>query len=158
MRMMLATLLTITLAIPAVAQSDASHAGAAEFSGFRTYWAEKREGCQPMVSFTVKNASSGEIGPIDVRMEVLDKDKKSVFASGSASLPALDLPPGHVKDITIGGDHDIAPRDCRGDMHEAAFSDINFAVRLTAAIGQDHTSVEILREAPMKEERIPAQQ
>jgi hypothetical protein len=158
MRLMLVTLLTIAIATPAVAQSDTSHAGAAEFVGFKTYWAEKREGCQPMVSFTVKNASSGDIGPIDVHMEVLDKDKKSVFARGFASLPSADLPPGHAKEVVIGGDHDIAPRDCLGDMHEAAFSDINFAVRLTTTIGQDHESVEILRDAPMREERIPAQQ
>ena len=157
MRLMLATFLTVALATGAVAQSDVPRAGGAEFSGFKTYWAEKRESCQPMISFKIKNTSPGAIGPIGVRMEVVDKDKGSVFASGLASVPSAELPPGNSKEIAIGGDHEIAPHDCLGDMHETAFSTIHFAIRLTATTGQDPTSVEILREEPMKDELVPAQ-
>jgi hypothetical protein len=42
-------------------------------------------------------------------------------------------------------------------MHEMAFSTIHFAIRLTATVGQDPKSVEIARDEPMKEERVPAQ-
>ena len=148
MRLMLATFLTVALATGAVAQSDVPRAGGAEFSGFKTYWAEKRESCQPMISFKIKNTSPGAIGPIGVRMEV---------ASGLASVPSAELPPGNSKEIAIGGDHEITPHDCLGDMHETAFSTIHFAIRLTATTGQDPTSVEILREEPMKDELVPAQ-
>jgi hypothetical protein len=157
MRLILATLLTMALTTPAVAQSDVPHAGGAEFFGFKTYWTKKREGCQPMISFKIKNTSSGDVGPIEFRMEVVDKDKKSVFAGGSASVRSIDLPPGHTTEIAIGGDHDITPRDCLGDMHESAFSTIHFAIRLTATVGQDPMSVEIVRDEPMKDERVPAQ-
>ncbi len=121
MRLMLATLLTMAVATPAFAQSDVSRAGAAELFGFKTYWAEKREGCQPMISFRIKNTSSGDIGPIEFHMEVLDKDKKSVFANGLASMPSSDLPPGHTREIVIGGDHDITPRDCLGTCMKMLF-------------------------------------
>jgi hypothetical protein len=157
MRLMLVTLLTMALTASAVAQSDSPRAGGAEFFGFKTYWVEKREGCQPTISFNIKNASSGPIGPIEFSMEVVDKDKKSVFAGGLASVPSTDLPPGHTKAIAIGGDHDITAHDCLGDMHEMAFSTIHFAIRLTATVGQDPKSVEIARDEPMKEERVPAQ-
>jgi hypothetical protein len=140
---------------PAGAQSDVARAGGGEFSSFKTYWVEKREGCKPMVSFRIKNVSSGAIEPIEVRMEVLDKDKKSVFAGGSAMIAPADLPPGGTKDIAIGADHDITSRDCIGDMHQIPFSDIHFAVRLTATV--DHaTNIEILPEQPMKPDRVPA--
>ena len=43
MRLMLATLLTLTLAAPAVAQSDAPRAGGAEFFGLKTYWSRSRQ-------------------------------------------------------------------------------------------------------------------
>lgn len=157
MRLILATLLTTALATPAVAQSDVPHAGGAEFFGFKTYWTKKREGCQPMISFKIRNTSSGDIGPIEFRMEVVDEDKKSVFAGGMASVPSADLPPGQTKEIAIGGDHDITPRECLGDMHEMAFSSIHFAIRLTATVGQDPVAVEIVRDEPMQEERVPAQ-
>jgi hypothetical protein len=157
MRVIIAMLLTLILAAPAVAQSDGARTGGAEFFGVKTYWAQKREGCQPMVSFTIKNATSGAIGPIQFRMQVVDMDTKSVFASGSASVSSTDLPPGHTQEIAIGGDHDIMPRDCLGDMHEMAFSNIHFAIRLTAAVGQDPVTVEIARDEPIKEERVPSQ-
>jgi hypothetical protein len=157
MRFIFATLLTLTLAAPAVAQSDAPRAGGAEFFGLKTYWAQKREGCQPMVSLKIKNTSSGGIGPIQFRMEVVDMDNKSVFASGSALVSSSDLPPGHAQEIAIGGDRDIMPRDCLGDMHEMAFSNIHFAIRLTATVGQDPVAVEIARDEPIKEERVPSQ-
>jgi hypothetical protein len=157
MRLILATLLTTALAAPAVAQSDVAHAGGAEFFGFKTYWAQKREGCRPMISFKIRNTSSGNVGPIEFHMDVVDTDKKSVFAGGLASVPSTELPPGETKEIAIGGDHDITPRDCLGDMHEMAFSGIHFAVRLTATVGQDSTAVEIVQDAPMQEERVPAQ-
>jgi hypothetical protein len=157
MRLILATLLTMALTTPAVAQSDVPHAGGAEFFGFKTYWTKKREGCQPMISLKIKNTSSGDVGPIEFRMEVVDKDKKSVFAGGSASVRSIDLPPGRITEIAIGGDHDITPRDCLGDMHESAFSTIHFAIRLTATVGQDPMSVEIVRDEPMKDERVPVQ-
>jgi hypothetical protein len=140
---------------PACAQSDVARAGGGEFSGFKTYWAEKREGCRPMISFRIKNVSSGAIEPIEVRLEVLDKDKKSVFAGGSAAIAPADLPPGGTKDVAIGADHDITSRDCIGDMHQIPFSDIHFAVRLTATVGQNATKVEILPEQPMKQDRVP---
>ena len=157
MRLRLATLLTVALATSAIAQSEVPRAGGAEFSGFKTYWAEKRESCQPMISFKIKNASSGAIGPINVRMEVVDKDKGTVFAGGLASVPSAELAPGNAKEIAIGGDHEIAPHDCLGDMHETAFSTIHFVIRLTATAGQDPTSVEILRDEPMKDELVPDQ-
>jgi hypothetical protein len=154
MRLMLSTLLTISLATPAGAQSNL-RVGGAEFSGFKTYWAEQREGCKPMISFKIKNTSSGDIEPIEFRMEVVDKDRGAVFAGGSASVPSTEVPPGHTKEIAIGGDHDITPHDCLGDMHESAFSTIHFAIRLTATAGQ--ASVEVVRDEPIKEELVPAQ-
>ena len=157
MRFIFATLLTLTMAAPAVAQSEGTHAGGAEFFGLKTYWAQKREGCQPMVSFKIKNTSSGDIGPIQFRMEVVDMDNKSVFASGLASVSSTDLPPGHTQEIAIGGDRDIMPRDCLGDMHETAFSSIHFAIRLSATVGKDPVTVEIARDEPIKEERVPSQ-
>ena len=156
MKRFILVLLAIPLAGPACAQSDVARAGGGEFSGFKTYWAEKREGCRPMISFRIKNVSSGAIEPIEVQMEVLDKDKKSVFAGGSAAITPADLPPGGTKDIAIGADHDITSRDCIGDMHQIPFSDIHFAVRLTATVGQNPTHVEILPEQPMKQDRVPA--
>jgi hypothetical protein len=158
MRLILAALLTTALATPSIAQSDVAQAGGAEFFGFKTYWANKREGCQPVIAFKIRNASSGDVGPINFRMEVLDSDKKSVFAGGAASVLAADLPPGRTQEIAIGGDHDITPRDCQGDMHQMAFSGIHFAVRLTATVGQDPASIEIVRDEPMTEERVPPQQ
>ncbi len=158
MRTMLATLLTVALVTGAPAQSEVPRAGGAEFSGFKTYWAEKRESCQPMISFKIKNTSSGTIGPIRIYMEVVDKDKGSVFAGGLISVPSSELPPGNAKEVAIGGDHEIAPRDCLGDMHETAFSTIHFVIRLIATAGQDPTSVEILRDEPMKDEVVPAQE
>ena len=149
--------LIMVLAAPAFAQSDMARAGGAEFFGFKTYWADKREGCRPMISFKVKNVSSAEVGAIDIRMDVLDKDKNAVFAGGSAAVTATDLPPGQIREVAIGGDHEIAPRDCRGDMHQSPLSGIHFAVRLTAKVGADPTGVEILAEEPMKQDRIPAQ-
>jgi hypothetical protein len=157
MRLIVAVLLTTAVAAPAVAQSDVPHAGGAEFFGFKTYWAQKREGCRPMISFKIRNTSSGDVGPIEFRMEVVDNDKKSVFADGLASVPSTDLPPGQTKEIAIGGDHDITPRQCLGDMHEMAFSGMHFAIRLTARVGQDPACVEIMRDAPMQEERVPVQ-
>ena len=147
-------MLALASAGPACAQSDVARAGGGEFSAFKTYWAEKREGCTPMISFTIKNVSSGAIEPIEVRMEVLDKDKKSVFAGGSAAI--ADLPPGGTKDIAIGADHDITSRDCIGDMHQIPFSDVHFAVRLSATVGHNASNVEILPEQPMKPDRVPA--
>ena len=149
--------LALALALPAFAQSDAPRVGGAAFSGFKTYWADRREGCRPMVSFTVRNDSSAPVGPIDIRMEVLDKDKDAVFAGGSATVAAADLPPGRSADIAIGGDRDITPRDCRGDMHQSPLSAIHFAVRLTAKIGPGQPGVEILRNEPMTQQRVPAQ-
>jgi hypothetical protein len=148
--------LALALALPAFAQSDAPRVGGAAFSGFKTYWADRREGCRPMVSFTVRNVASEPVGPIDIRMEVLDKDKDAVFAGGSATVAAAELSPGRSADIAIGGDHDITPRDCRGDMHQSPFSAIHFTVRLSARIGQDQAGVEILRDEPMTQQRIPA--
>jgi hypothetical protein len=156
MRPMLIALATV-LALPAFAQSDAPRAGAAAFSGFKTYWAERRDGCRPMISFTVRNDSPESVGPIDIRMEVVDKDKGAVFAGGAATVASAGLPPGQSADIAIGGDHDITPRDCRGDMHQSPFSAIHFTVRLTAKIGQDQAGVEILRDEPMTQQRVPAQ-
>jgi len=141
---------------PACAQSDVARAGGGEFSNFKTYWLEKRESCKPMVSFRIKNVSSGAIEPIEVRMEVLDKDKKSVFAGGSAMIAPADLPAGGTKDIAIGADQDITSRDCIGDMHQIPFSDIHFAVRLTATVDHNPTNIEILPEQPMKQDRVPA--
>jgi len=157
MRLMFATLLTLAVATTAVAQSDVRRAGGAEFFGVRTYWAEKREGCQPMISVKIENTLSGDVGPIELRMEVVDKDKRSVVAGGLASVPATDLPPGHTKEIAIGGDHDITAHECLGDMHEMAFSTIHFAIRLTAKVGQDPVSVEIARDEPMTDERVRSQ-
>jgi hypothetical protein len=42
-------------------------------------------------------------------------------------------------------------------MHEAAFSTIHFVIRLSATAGQDATSVEILRDEPVKDELVPDQ-
>jgi hypothetical protein len=151
-------LLTVALATQdAVAQSGVTRAAGGEFSGVKTYWAEQREGCQPMISLTVKNPSSGDIGPIELRMEVMDKDKNAVFARGSASILATELRPGHTKELAIGGDHDIALHDCRGDMHEMAFSTIHFTVRLTATASRDTAGAEIVRDEPMGDEVVSAQ-
>ena len=147
-------MLALASAGPACAQSDVARAGGGEFSAFKTYWAEKREGCTQTIAFTIKNVSSGAIEPIEVRMEVLDKDKKSVFAGGSAAI--ADLQPGATKDIAIGADHDITSRDCIGDMHQIPFSDVHFTVRLTATVGHNSSNVEILPEQPMKPDRVPA--
>jgi hypothetical protein len=152
MRPLFGTLLVITAASPAVAQSS----GGAAFSGVRTYWAEKREGCQPLVAVTVKNVSAATIGPIGLRMEVIDTDTKSAFARGEASVPATELPPGRATTITIGGDRDITPLDCLGDMHEAPFSTIHFAIRLTATIGADPAIVQIAAAEPMSDQRVSA--
>ena len=108
-----------------------------------------------MISFSVKNISSEDIGPIKFRLEVVDKDKGSVFAGGAAVVPSSELPPGHTKEIAIGGDHEITPHDCLGDMHEAAFSTIHFAVRLTATAGDDPANIEIVQEEPMKDGACP---
>ena len=156
MRSMLATLLTMAVATPAFAQTDISRAGAVELFGLKTYWVKKPDSCQPMISFRIRNTSSEDIGPIEFHMEVVDKDKASIFANGFASIPLSDFPAGHTREMIIGGDHDITPRDCLGDMHEAAFSAIHFAVRLTATVGPDRTGVKVVREEPMKEERVPA--
>jgi hypothetical protein len=155
MRTMLATLLATTLTTPAVAQSDVARAGGVEFFGFNTYWAEKPEGCQPIISLKIKNTSSGDIGPIEFRMEVVDNDNGSVFAGGSASVPSTELPTGHTEEMAIWGDHDITLHDCLGDMHQIAFSTIHFAVRLTATVGQDPVRVEIIRDKPMTNELVP---
>ncbi|HEY4041767.1 MAG TPA: hypothetical protein VGM32_07965 [Rhodopila sp.] len=158
MRWMLATFLTMTLVFPAVADSDAKIVGGAAFSDFKTYWAQKRDGCQPMIAFKLENTSPGEIGPIAIRLEVVDTDKGSAFAAGGVSLPSSDLPPGHVKDISIGGDHDISAHDCLGDMHETAFSAVHFLVRLSATAGPDAANVEIVRDVPMQPALVAAQQ
>ena len=42
-------------------------------------------------------------------------------------------------------------------MHETAFSTIHFVIRLTATAGEDPTSVELLREEPMKDELVADQ-
>jgi hypothetical protein len=157
MRLMLATLLTTAVAAQAVAQSDVVRAGGAEFFGFKTYWAEKRDGCQPMISLKIKNPSSGDLGPIALRLDVVDKDKNAVFARGLASVASTELPPGRTKDIAVGGDHDITAHECLGDMHEMAFSGIHFAVRLTATAGQDPAGAEIVRDEPMRDELVPEQ-
>jgi hypothetical protein len=154
MRLMLATLLTSAVATQAVAQSDVVRAGGAEFFGFKTYWAEKREGCQPMISLKIKNPSSGDLG---LHLDVVDKDKNAVFARGQASVPSTELPPGRTKDIAVGGDHDITTHECLGDMHEIAFSGIHFAVRLTATADPAAAGVEILRDEAMKEELVREQ-
>jgi hypothetical protein len=154
---MLATLLTVALATTSFAQPDVARVDGAEFSGFRTYWTQKRESCQPMISLKIKNTSSGAIGPIRVNMEVVDTDNGSVFAGGLALLPSAELQPGNTKEITIGGDREIAPHDCLGDMHEAAFATVHFVIRLTATAGQDPTSVKILRDEPVKDDVVPAQ-
>jgi hypothetical protein len=86
-------------------------------------------------------------------MTVVDNDAKSVFADGAASVPSADLPPGGTKAVIIGGSRDITAHDCLGDMHETPFSTIHFVVRLTAAIGQDSTRIELIADAPMTEDR-----
>lgn len=149
-------MLALTLAGPACAQSATARAGGGEFSGFKTYWAENKDGCRPMISFKIKNVSSGDIGPIDVHMEVLDRDKKSIFASGSATVTPAELPQGASKDVAVAGDHNITARDCLGDMHQPAFSEVHFAIRLTATLGHDPSGVEIFPEQPIKDERVPA--
>ena len=113
MRPLLVAFVATLLAVPAFAQGDVPRVGGAAFSGFKTYWADRREGCRPMVSFTVRNDSSELVGPIDIRMEVLDKDKGAVFAGGTATVASAALPPGQGAEVAIGGDHDITPRDCR---------------------------------------------
>jgi hypothetical protein len=158
MRIVLASLLAMALVTPAVAQSDVARAGGAEFFDFKTYWAKKPEGCQPMITFKMKNPSSGEIGPIKFSMDIVDKDNGSIFARGLASMPSTELPTGQTKEIAIPGDHDITQHDCLGDMHEVAFSTIHFAVRLTATAGQDPVGVELMQDVPMKDELVPAQQ
>jgi hypothetical protein len=155
MRSMLMSLLALALLDPASAQSNVRSKAGAEFFGSKTYWAQKREGCQPMVALRIKNTTSGDIGPMEFHLEIIDRDNKSVFARGSASVASRDLPPGVIKEIAIGGDHDIMPRDCLGDMHEMAFSSIHFAVRLVATVGQDRTSVDIISDEPITEERVP---
>jgi hypothetical protein len=155
MKPFIAAAIALILASTALAQSEPARAGGGEFSSFKTYWAENKEGCQPMISFSVKNVSSGAIGPIEIRMEVLDKDKKSIFASGSATLAPADLPRGGTKNIAIGDNHSITARDCLGDMHQPPFSGIHFAVRLTATLSQDPNGIEIFPEQPIKEERVP---
>jgi len=150
-------LVIMALVTPGFAQPDIARAGGAEFFGFKTYWADKQDGCRPMVSFTVKNVSSAELGAIDFHMEVLDKDQNSVFAGGSASVAASDLPPGQIRDVAIGVDRPITPRDCRGDMHQSPLSGIHFSVRLTAKIGAEPAGVEILPDEPMTQIRVPAQ-
>jgi hypothetical protein len=162
MRWMLATFLMTALVAPAVADPDPTVVGTkivggAAFSGFKTYWAQRPDGCQPMAAFEITNTSSGNIGPIEVRLEVVDRDKGSVFAAGAASVPSSELPPGRVKQIAIGGDHEISAHDCLGDMHEAAFSSIHFAVRLFARASQDAASAEVVRDAPMQEALVAAQ-
>src|ERR1700761_8817687 len=107
MRMTLAALLTLAPGIGAVAQSYLPRFGNAEFSGFKTFWVQKPEGCQPMISFNIKNISSGAIGPIRVLMDVVDKDRDSVFAGGVIVVPSDELPPGKAKEVVIGGDHEI---------------------------------------------------
>jgi len=156
MKRFIFAVLALASAGPAGAQSDIARAGGGEFSDFKTYWIEKRESCKPMVSFRIRNASSAAIEPIEVRMEVLDEDKKSIFAGGAAAIAPADLPPGATKDIAIGGDHEITSRDCIGDMHQIPFSDIHFAVRLTATVGHNPGNVEILAAQPMKQDRVPA--
>jgi hypothetical protein len=154
MRMMLATLTTVGLATAAVAQSGTLFGGKAAVSDVKTYWSEKRDGCQPMISFLLKNISAKDTGPIKFRLEVVDKDKGSVFARGSVVVLLSDVPPGHAKALTIGGDHVITPHDCLGDMHEAAFSTIHFAVRLTATASDDPAGIDVLEDEPMKDELI----
>jgi len=156
MKPFISTALALILANPALAQLETARAGGGEFSGFKTYWADNNEGCQPMISFSVKNVSSSAIGPIEIRMEVVDKDKKSIFASGSTTLTPADLPRGGSKNIAIGADHRITARDCLGDMHQPPFSGIHFAVRLTAMLNHDPSGIEIFPEQPIKEERVPA--
>jgi len=156
MKPFIAAAIALILASTALAQSEPARAGGGEFSSFKTYWAENKEGCQPMISFSVKNVSSDAIGPIEIRMEVLNKDKKSIFASGSATLTPGDLPRGGTKNIAIGADHSISARDCLGDMHQPPFSGIHFAVRLTATLSHDPNGIEIFPEQPIKEESVPA--
>jgi len=153
MRRILNTLLVLLPATAAMARSDIVRVAGAEFFGFKTYWTEKREGCQPMISFQIKNTSTGSIGPIAFHMTVVDNDAKSVFADGAASVPSADLPPGGTKAVIIGGSRDITAHECLGDMHESPFSTIHFAIRLTAAIGPDPASIEIVADAPMTEDR-----
>jgi hypothetical protein len=157
MRSMLVSLLALVLLDPAIAQSNVGSGAGVEFYGAKTYWMQKRESCQPMVSLNIKNTTAGAIGPIEFHLEIIDQDNKSVVARGEASVVSPDLPPGAVKEIAIGGDHDIMPRDCLGDMHEMAFSSIHFAVRLVATIGQDRTRVEIISDEPITKERVPAE-
>jgi hypothetical protein len=154
MRSVLTWLLALAVLDSAVAQSNVANAAGAEFFGAKTYWMQKRESCQPVVALGIKNTTSGDIGPIELQLEIIDQDNKSVFARGAASVASRDLPPGAVKEIAIGGDHDIMPRDCLGDMHEMAFSSIHFAVRLVAAVGPDRTNVEIISDKAMTEERV----
>nr|WP_294507299.1 hypothetical protein [uncultured Rhodopila sp.] len=146
----------MAVAAPLAARSEVVRAGGAEFSGFRTYWAETRDGCQPMVSFRIANTSAGDIRPMAFRLEVVDRDTMSVFASGSASVASGGIPPGRSKDVAIGGDRDISAHDCLGDMHEMAFSAIHFAVRLAATLGGESAGLELMRDQPMTEDRVPA--
>jgi hypothetical protein len=146
----------LLLASPAFAQSEPARAGGADFSGFKTYWAQSREGCRPTISFSARSNSSGTMEPIEIRMEVRDKDKKSVFATGSTTLTAADLPAGGAKDIAIGADQSITVRDCLGDMHQPPLSGIHFSVRLSATVGHGADGIEIFPEQPIGEERVPA--
>lgn len=156
MKPVIAAAFALLLASPALAQSDTARAGGGEFWGFKTYWAQSREACRPMISFSVKNASSGPIGPMEIRMEVVDTDKKAKFAGGSATLAPADLPPGATKDIAIGADQSISSRDCVGDMHQPPLSGIHFAVQLSATVGQDPKGIEIFPQQPIKEQLVPA--
>jgi hypothetical protein len=158
MRLLLATFLATTLPIVAIAQSEVSGPRGAAFFGFRTYWAQKRDGCRPMLALKVRNASSAALGPIELRMQVVDTDRGAVFANGLASVPSGELPPGQARDIVIGGDHDITAHECLGDMHETAFSGIHFVVRVSARAGQDAASVEIVGNEPMTDVLRPAQE
>jgi len=157
MRLIRATVLTTALATAAIAQSEVPNVPGVAFSGFRTYWVQKRDGCRPVIAFNVRNTSDRDIGAIEFRMEVVDNDKNALFAGGMASVPAGELPPGHSRDLAIGGDHDITAHDCLGDMHETAFSGIHFVVRLSAKSGHDAASVEIVRNEPMTEALVASQ-
>ena len=109
-----------------------------------------------MIAVTVKNTSAEPLGPIAFRMEVVDTGTKSVFTRGAVTVPPTELPPGRAKEIAIGGDRDITPHECLGDMHEAPFSTIHFAIHLTATLGQDLAGIEIALAEPMTDQRIPA--
>lgn len=144
----------MAMAIPAVAQPAPQAVGGALFSGIKTYWTQHENGCQPMVAVTIRNPTGAEVGPIGLRVEVIDTDAKSTFGIGTASVPAAELPPGAAKTIAIGADHQITPHDCIGDMHEVPFSTIHFVVRLSATAGQG-ASVDLARDVPMQPDLAP---